>query len=149
MFRESTKLWLLHFTYLFQFLLKAAEFLNSCCDSRMNSAFSSSGCQYYPWGYVSKTRLLALPISHNFGGHFFVSFWFLVFVGFWFLFESGVMHLTVKTFTISTLNCFACEKDAILFLCLMVTFQFHLLSIFSKGNGGWKMPFQFDHCSSE
>lgn len=147
MFRESTKLWLLHFTYLFQLLLKAAEFLNSCCDSRMSSAFSSSGCRCYPPGYVSKTQTISTTNLSQFLGAFFCCV--LVFVGFWFLFESGVEHLTIKTFTISTLNCFACEKDAILFLCLMVTFQFHLLSIFSKGNGGWKTPFQFDHCSSE
>lgn len=133
---------------------EGSRVFNSCCDSTMNSTFSSWGCQYYQLGYVSKSKLLALPIPHDiFWAFVFVLCVCLVFVWlvlFWgFFFESGVMHLTVKTFTISTLNCFTCEKDSILFLSLMVIFQFCLLSIFSKGDGGRKMPLQFDHCCSE
>lgn len=92
-------------------------------------------------GKVQSCGFYTSPISS--------SYWHYQSLTIFFFFESGVMHLPVKTFTISTLNCFVCEKDTILFLCLMVTFQFHLLSIFSRGDGGWKMRLQFDHCCSE
>lgn len=48
--------------------------------------------------------------------------------------------------TISALNSYAYGKESLLFLCLLVTFHFHPLSIFSKGNGDGEMPVQFDHC---
>lgn len=49
-----------------------------------------------------------------------------------FSFLCGGVNLTLKSFTISVLNSYVCEKESFLFLCLLVTFPFRPLSVFPK-----------------
>lgn len=64
---------------------EGSRVVNNCCDSTMKSTFSSWGCQCHTLGYV------AIP-----------NYWHY----------QNLTILTVKTFTISTLHCFACEKGS-------------------------------------
>lgn len=124
--------------YLFRLLLKAAEFITAAVVAQWTALLAPEVASTINWARSAKPNYWHCQSFTRMG---LVLFW-----GFFFWREGGGINLTIKTFASSALNSYPCWKESFLFLCLLVTFQFHTVSIFSKDDGGGKMPVQFDHC---